>query len=129
MRGRRAIVFVVIGLVATGPWLGGCVTVAESEAGYVPSPARIAELRKGASFAEVIETCGVPVETFDQPDGKLLVYRNRLSLYRRIGFEPAVARAPDGAVDTPAANTSSSPLSSSCRTKACGPYWRPPVER
>jgi hypothetical protein len=68
----------------------GCVSLARSEIGSAPPPETVARLEVGASFEEVIDTCGVPLETIEQPDGRLLIYRERHYQFRRFGFEPGL---------------------------------------
>jgi len=88
-RGRRA-VGVVVALLLAGNVLVGCVSLVRTETGSAPPPVVAAELRRGASLAEVLSKCGVPLETIAQPDGLLLIYRARYYDFKRMGFEPAL---------------------------------------
>jgi hypothetical protein len=69
---------------------GGCISLARSEIGSAPEAASVAQLRKGASFQDVIEICGVPMETIQQREGRLVIYRERHYRFRRIGFDPGL---------------------------------------
>jgi len=73
-------------------WMG-CVSVARSEIGSAPEPSAIAGLSPGSTFDDVIAACGVPLETIVQPDGRLLIYRERHYTFRRLGFEPGLLAA------------------------------------
>ena len=89
-RRRPSLGLVVVGLLLAANLLSGCVSLARTETGSAPEPAIEADLRRGASLAEVLALCGVPLETIVQPDGLLLIYRARYYDFKRMGFEPAL---------------------------------------
>ncbi len=92
MQDRRLIAAAIALLVCS--WIsGGCVSMARTETGSAPGDETVASLEKGASLDEVLALCGVPVQTLVQPDGLLLIYRERHFDYKRIGFEPSAATA------------------------------------
>jgi hypothetical protein len=68
----------------------GCISLIETETGSAPGPEAVERLRKGASLDVVLEICGAPVQTVAQPDGLLLVYRERHYDFKRVGFEPGI---------------------------------------
>ena len=67
----------------------GCVSLARTQTGSAPASESIAALQKGASLGDVLALCGVPLQTLVQPDGLLLIYRERHYNFKRIGFEPS----------------------------------------
>lgn len=88
--GRAQMAGFLLGTLLVAPWTGGCVSLARSEIGSAPTPEVVAQLEEGTSFGDVLATCGVPFEIIEQPDGRLLVYRERHYRFRRVGFEPAL---------------------------------------
>lgn len=78
------------GLLLFSVLAGGCVSLARSEIGSAPEATSVAQLRKGVSFQEVVEICGVPLETIQQREGRLLIYRERHYRFRRFGFDPGL---------------------------------------
>lgn len=90
MRRRDRLLIYLLVVIWIAPVVGGCVSIAKSEIGSVPSPQVVAELQKGAALAEVVSTYGVPIETIVQPDGILFIYRERHYRLRRVGFEPGL---------------------------------------
>ena len=76
--------------------LFGCTALVRTRTGVAPTRLQVSELKTGASLREVLELCGAPLETLVQPDGLLLVYRERYFNYTRVGFEPGLLV---GAVD------------------------------
>jgi hypothetical protein len=80
----------ISGLLLLSLFAGGCISLARSEIGSAPEAASVAQLRKGASFQDVIEICGVPMETIQQREGRLVIYRERHYRFRRIGFDPGL---------------------------------------
>jgi hypothetical protein len=71
--------------------VSGCISLVRTETGTVPPSSTVAGLQRGASLEEVLAVCGVPVQTLAQPDGLLLIYRERHYDFKRVGFEPAIA--------------------------------------
>ena len=69
----------------------GCISLARIRTGVAPGRSEVLALQKGAGLHEVLSICGVPQETLVQPDGLLLIYRERQFDFRRVGFEPAGA--------------------------------------
>ena len=67
-----------------------CFTLARTEQGSAPSAAGVAEIRRGARLEYVIERLGAPVQTVEQREGLLLVYRAREFVWRRIGIQPGL---------------------------------------
>ena len=78
------------GILFLSLFAGGCISLARSEIGSAPEAASVAQLRKGASFQDVIEICGVPMETIQQREGRLVIYRERHYRFRRFGFDPGL---------------------------------------
>ena len=67
----------------------GCVSLIRVKQGSAPDASTVAGLQKGATLAEVLTLCGAPVEAVAQPDGLLLIYRERRYDLQRIGFDPS----------------------------------------
>jgi hypothetical protein len=67
----------------------GCYTMLRGVEEKAPSTESIRGLTVGAPVAEVLEQLGVPNETWAQPDGLLLVYRQRFYDYDRVGIDPS----------------------------------------
>ena len=76
---------------ALGVAVGGCVSIAHTETGSAPPPEAVAGVREGEPIEDVVARLGVPLQTVDQANGKLIVYRKRDYVFRRLGFEPGVA--------------------------------------
>ena len=85
LRGARLLVLTALAAVASG-----CFTLARTEAGSVPSSEAVAAIREGAALEAVVARLGPPLQMVDQADGLLLVYRERATVWRRIGIQPGL---------------------------------------
>jgi hypothetical protein len=90
LRRRTGSAALLTGLLLSSLFAGGCISLAKSEIGSAPEPATVAQLRKGVTFEEVVEICGVPMETIYQREGILLIYRERHYRFKRFGFDPGL---------------------------------------
>ena len=88
MSARTPLTALLLGFLAAAT---ACVTVGRTTIGSMPPEDAVRALKKGASVAEVLRSCGAPVEAWSQPEGLLLVYRRRHYNFGRYGFDASQA--------------------------------------